>query len=592
MAYPAPTVRLEFKTVPRFSPSNYSIRGFRRALASIDSAPQFALLGVLSGAVTGLVILAFRTLMELPLASVMEGDPENFEALHPLIALLLPISGSFTLMLMFLMVSKDGWRVGVVHVLERLARHQGYLTWKNFLVQFFGGIIALGTGHSGGREGPAIHLGAAGTSLLGQVLKLPNNSIRILVGCGAAAAISASFNTPLAGVIFSMEVILMEYTIAGFIPVILSAATATLIIQAVYGNGAAFSMPHDAAMSSFYDIPFLILEGIVLGVIAAAFVKSTKMFFYISPPAMWLRLLTLGVSVGVIGMFLPEILGVGYDTVDAALAGELTVTLLFFACILKLLTSSASIAFGLPVGTIGPTLFIGATAGGLFAALGNEILPQLSSSPAFYVVIGMGAMMGAALQAPLAAVLAVLELTQNTNVVLPAMLVIIIANMTAREIFGIKSIFITQMEYLGLEFRQNPVTMALNRASVASIMSRSFERVRRQLSIEDARKLASAKPTWLLVEEDTRNPTFVLPTIDLITYLEANKQVEEVDLKAIPATRRDVSSILLQATLTEALDLINSSGHEAIYVNRISAPMTDSVVGIVTRQDIENFYQA
>jgi len=111
----------------------------------------------------------------------------------------------------------------VVHVLERLARHQGHMPLRNAIIQFVTGVIALASGQSGGREGPAIHLGAAGSSLIGHYLKLPNNSIRVLVGCGAAAAISASFNTPIAGVIFSMEVIIMEYTIAGFIPANLAA---------------------------------------------------------------------------------------------------------------------------------------------------------------------------------------------------------------------------------------------------------------------------------------------------------------------------------------------------------------------------------
>jgi len=203
----------------------------------------------------------------------------------------------------------------------------------------------------------------------------------------------------------------------------------------------------------------------------------------------------------------------------------------------------------------------------------------------------MGAMMGAVLQAPLAALLAVIELTQNTAIVLPAMLVIIIANLTASQVFGIKSIFITQMEYLGLEYRQNPLSMHLNRASVASIMSRSFERVPTELDMEAVRTVINQKPTWLLVDVAERVPGFILPTVDVIAYLESNPD-ESVNLKEIPASRKEVNSILLQATLKEALDVMDRTGHESLYVNRISAPMIDSVVGIVTRQDIETYYQA
>ncbi|MBD3649014.1 MAG: chloride channel protein, partial [Pseudomonadales bacterium] len=293
------------------------MRGFRRRLASIDSIPQFAILGVISGALTGLVILAFRTLIEMPLASFMP-DFEYFEALNPLYYLALPLCGGLVLALMFQLLKPDSRQVGVVHVLARLARFQGYMPWRNAMTQFFGGVIALATGQSGGREGPAIHLGAAGSSLLGQSLNLPNNSIRVLVGCGTAAAISASFNTPIAGVIFSMEVILMEYTMAGFIPVILAAVTAALVNQTVYGDIAAFDIPQ-VSMKTFYDLPFLIFQGIVMGVIAAVFIRTILMMYRFAPEAIWLRMVLAGATPGAVALFIPQILGVGYDTLNQSL---------------------------------------------------------------------------------------------------------------------------------------------------------------------------------------------------------------------------------------------------------------------------------
>lgn len=600
--YPRPAHRLfskalknqpgrDQKQVPRSLPNKYTIRGFRRSLASIDALPQFAILGVASGIVTGLVILAFRTLIEIPLASAMAADPDDFESIDPNLLLALPMAGAVILIALFLLTPPENRRVGIVHVLERLARHQGYLPWRSTLTQFVGGIVALASGFSGGREGPAVHLGAAGSSFLGQTLKLPNNSIRILVGCGAAAAISASFNTPLAGVIFSMEVILLEYTIAGFIPVILAAVTATLINQAVYGSSAAFIVPVDTAMNSISDVPFLILEGIVLGIIAAMFVRLTEAIHKFSPSQFWLRFLIAGAVTAALGFIHPSILGVGYDTVNDALQNNVVITVLLLACALKIIASATTVAMGVPVGVIGPTLFIGAMAGGVLGYIGSIAYPNVASSPAFYVMIGMGAMMGAVLQAPLAALLAVIELTQNTSIALPAMLVIIIANLTASQVFRTKSIFITQMEYLGLEYRQNPMSLHLNRASVASIMSRSFERVPAVISIETARQMISQKPTWLLVDIEERKPGFILPTVDLIKYVD-EKNPGEIDLREIPATRKTVRPIMLQATLKEALDSMKETGSESLYVNRISAPMIDSVVGVLTRHDIETYYQA
>jgi len=131
--------------------------------------------------------------------------------------------------------------------MERLSRHQGHLPIRNAIVQFFGGILALISGQSGGREDPAIHLGAASSSLLGQAFSLPNNSIRTLVACGTAAAIAGSFNTPIAGVIFAMEVVMMEFTIGSFIPVIIAAVASTLLAHYVIGNEPAFTVAPLAA---------------------------------------------------------------------------------------------------------------------------------------------------------------------------------------------------------------------------------------------------------------------------------------------------------------------------------------------------------
>ncbi len=571
------------KLLPRIS-----IKTFRRSLASFDSVPQFALLGIASGFVTGLVIIAFRLAIEWPLGLMIEEGPESFESLHPIVAFGLPIAGALILIPLFSLLAPADRRIGVVHVLERLGRHQGHMPLSNALVQFVTGVIALASGQSGGREGPAIHLGAAGSSLIGHYMKLPNNSIRVLVGCGAAAAISASFNTPIAGVIFSMEVIIMEYTIAGFIPVILASVVAAVMTQLVFGSDTAFDVP-SVSMASLLDVPILVVEGAFIGVIAALFVKLFLTTTRYAPEKIWMRFLIAGALTGATALVAPEILGIGYDTVNLAMVGEISITVLLMVFVLKIVVSSTILALGMPVGIIGPTLFIGAMAGGIFALAAGNLGTNLSGD-ALYVTLGMGAMMGAVLQAPLAALMAVLELTNNPNIILPAMLVIIIANMTASQLYGVRSVFMMQMEAMGLEFRQNPISMALNRASVASIMIRNFQRVNRNLSKEDARELLLKKPVWILVDGD-KGPSFILRAEDLENYL-TDTEDEVIDLAAIPATRKDVTSILLQATLSEALETLNSSGVQALYVNRISAPMMDSPVGIVTREDIETYYQS
>ncbi len=572
-------------------PFRISIKTFRRRLASIDSVPQFAILGICSGLVTGLVIILFRKMVEIPLEYLLPDNKDNFEGLDLPYYFLLPFLGGMVLAILLSVIKPEFRQVGVTHVLQRLGRNQGHLPAGNLFTQLIAGTIGLATGQSGGREGPAIHLGAAGSSLLGQYLKLPDNSIRILVGCGAAAAIAGCFNTPIAGVIFSMEVIIMEYTIAGFIPVILAAVVAVLINQLVFGSDTLFHVPA-LAMSSYNELPFLVLEGIVIGVIAAIYVKSIQIIYRFAPQQLWLRLMVAATFTGLAALAVPQILGVGYDTVNSALLGNLSLTILLAACLFKILTSATSVALGMPVGLIGPTLFIGATAGGFLVSLANGISGSDDHfSTAFYVMLGMGAMMGAVLQAPLAALMAIMEMTQNPGIILPAMLVIIVANITSREFFKVESVYHTQMEMKGMEFRLSPFSMALNRTSVASIMTRNFQSVSSHIDRETALSISEAEPLWLLVEGEN-GPHEILESKNLTLFLLEHRDATTISLDDVPADRRKVTPIRLQATLDEALDTLNKNETKAlyIYVNRISSPLLKSPVGILTREDIESCY--
>lgn len=216
---------------------------FRARLAHADALPQLAILGCISGLLTGLIAIAFRLSFELPLTLLLPNGSESFEALSPGTRFLLPVLGALIIGLLVHRFKPEQRVLGVGHILDRMQHHQAQLPAANALLQFIGAALALLTGHSVGREGPAVHLGAASSSLLGQQLQLPNNSLRTLTACGVAAAIAASFNTPLAGVIFAMEVVLMEYTITGFIPVILAAVSGGVLSRIAFGTQPAFAIP-------------------------------------------------------------------------------------------------------------------------------------------------------------------------------------------------------------------------------------------------------------------------------------------------------------------------------------------------------------
>ena len=415
-----------------------------------DGLPQLVVLGVLCGLLVGGVTLVFRLAVEVLQASFLPGaNPENYEALGATARFLLPAAGGLALGLAWQRLPASARAVGAAHVVASLAHARARLPLANALTQFFGGALSIVAGHSVGREGPAIHLGAASANLTGQALGLAPQRLRVLTACGVAAAIAGSFNTPLAGVIFAMEVILVEYSVVGFAPVILAAVAATTLNRAVFGADLAFTVPA-LRLNSLWELPYVLGVGAAVGLLSAAFIALLQRFAAgATRLPVWLGPTLGGIAVGLCALIAPEVMGVGYDTVDAALLGKLTLATLAAVALVKLLATTAAVGLGLPGGMIGPTLVIGATAGGALGIVGGWLAPGLASSPGFYALIGMGAMMAGTLHAPLAALTAMLELTGNLNIIWPGMLAAIAAFAISRELFGQQPLFLSLLRARG-----------------------------------------------------------------------------------------------------------------------------------------------
>jgi CIC family chloride channel protein len=249
------------------------------------------------------------------------------------------------------------------------------------------------------------------------------------------------------------------------------------------------------------------------------------------------------------------------------------------------------LGLGLPGGLIGPTLVIGAAAGGAMGIIADEWLPGDIASPAFYAMIGMGTMMGATLQAPLAALTAMLELTANPNIILPGMLALITGGLVSRELFGKESVYIELMRTRGLDYRHNPLEQTLRRIGVASVMERRIETLPLEVDRKTAADALAREPKWILLM-DNKDPVSLMPAADLARYLqeEENKDKGNINLAEIPAERHEVTSIDFQATLQEALSLLNSSDAEALYVIRRTIPGIERIYGVLTRKEIDSSY--
>lgn len=563
----------------------------RDQLAGVDSLPLLTLLGLLTGIIAGSLIVLFRWAAEIPLTYFLPENFENFEAVGSLTHFLLPLSGAVLLGLVLQCVDKRHHTTSIGHVIDRLQNHQGRMPPGNMVTQFFGGATCLLTGQSIGREGPAVHLGAGSGSLLGQWLKLPANTLRPLAGCGVAAAIAACFNTPMAGVIFAMEVVILEYTIAGFIPVTLAAVAGATMTRIAFGPEIAF-INAQSVMGDLRELPLMSLVGLVVAVFAAAYIRlhSASCHWALNRPIA-LRFALAGLFTGICALWIPQIMGVGYDTISSAITGEIGFTLLLAIAVTKLFATSISLGVGMPGGVVGPLLFIGACVGGAVGSAAQILMPGSASAIGFYVILGMGAMMGATLNAPLAAMMAILELTYNPNIIFPSMLVVIAACLTTRWVFRCDGLFQNVLRIQGKLRSAEVIEQLLSRTGVRGLMDRHLVVTQHEISSADAHQLLRSHPHWILLHDTEQ----LLQPADLHSYLQQSgldqqsARNDNINLQEIPARRYDLARIAADANLFEALELMNHQQIDALWVESLSD--SHQPLGIISRAKIDEYYR-
>ncbi|WP_226665090.1 chloride channel protein [Microbulbifer aggregans] len=582
-------------------------------LSAQQALPLLVFLALLIGICAGIVVILFRQLSEGP-AILYLPRLEDFESLTPEWRFALPLGGALLLGLLFQWIAPSGRPTGVVHVLDRLHNHQARMPIKNAILQFFGASLALLSGQSIGREGPAVHLGAASGSWITQRLRLPHNSGRTMLGCGVAAAIAASFNTPLAGVIFAMEVVMMEYTVAGFLPVIIAAVSGSAATRLAFGHQAAFSVPA-IQMESLAELPILFVCALMIGALASVFIVSQRRLAPLQQKhSPLLRFGIVGLVTGGLAIYVPEIMGAGYDTLELAMLGQLGLTALTSIVIAKLLATAVATGLGIPGGVIGPGLILGACIGGGAGHIANHWLGISSVSPGLYAMVGMAAMMGALLNAPLAALLTILELTYNPNVLFPAMMTIVVATLASRQIFSTEGIYQESLRALGKSGTPSWRAQMLSRVGVASVMEKAIAVAPQKLDEAQAERLIEQQPTWLLVGGDEKPQ--MLRTADLASFLQRPREdgdtedgerqarkkdrkqgeAEKIDLLRLPGERLELVPLSWRATLLEAQQLLESSGAGALYIGRDydqgnPGVLDSDVAGIILPQHIERYYR-
>jgi len=445
----------------------------RLALSKPSTSIQLCLIGLSGGLIAAAVIIVFRLSLEI-LHKFMLGNVGEYSALPSWQLFLLPIFAVLLIIAFAKLTGFKHYRLGIPYVIHRFKLFYGRIPFASSLNQFFGGILALASGFVVGKEGPTVHLAAAASHYVGRWFKLPYNSLRILAGCGIAAGIAAAFNTPFAAVIFVMEVVMREYKVHIFVPVLLAAACGSFMTRMVFGDVSELSFLSFNHMQ-YWHFPLLILLGMFLGVLASLFNSQLMRIMRLCRPlSMSTRLIMAAFITGSVAYFMPSAMGAEFVNIDAFLNNtpETTAILLLFTA--KFLLAMTAIALGVPGGIIGAVMVIGILAGVLFLQPLQMLLASIDLAPASlsenYALLGLAGFLAAVLHAPMAALSAAMELSSTQQVILPAIITIVSAYVTSKQLCSNRSIFVLQLDYQALPYTTTPIRDTLQDTGVLAIM--------------------------------------------------------------------------------------------------------------------------
>jgi CIC family chloride channel protein len=380
---------------------------------------------------------------------------------------------------------------GVPEVMESIILRGGAIRPRVVVVKAVASAISIGSGGSVGREGPIVQIGAALGSTIGQLLGVTANQLRTLVGCGAAAGIAAAFNAPIAGALFAVEILLGDFGVPQFSPIVISSVVATVVSRHFLGNFPAFVVPPYELVSPF-ELFLYVLVGVAAGLVALAFItvlyRSEEFFERLRMPE-YLKAALGGLAVGAIGIWLPYVFGVGYDTINAALTGQIPLALLGVLIAGKMIATSITLASGGSGGVFAPSLFLGAMTGGAFGIVIHRWLPTWTAASGAYALVTMGAVVGAATHAPITAIIIIFELTGDYRIIAPLMVACVISTLIATQLRR-DSIYTLKLRLRGLEpFKEEEPNILLT-LHVRDVIDRSPEVIRASAPLEHVLDLA------------------------------------------------------------------------------------------------------
>ncbi|MEZ5826923.1 MAG: chloride channel protein [Hyphomicrobiales bacterium] len=423
--------------------------------------PLVWLLAPLIGLATGGAAILFRLAIgafQWPWLHTMTENVAQAAQEQPWwVVMLAPAAGGLLVGLLLRYALTAGRTGAVPDVMEARVNAGRGMDFRQGILSAVASALSLGVGASAGREGPIVHLGATIAACSCVHFNLPNAARRTLLASGAAGAVAASFNAPIAGVLFAQEVILGHFAITSFVPLVLSAVVATILSQAWFGDIAAFVVP-SYRIASYLEVPAFALLGIIAAAVAVIFqlaILTTDWVLRNIKMPLVARPAVGGLMIGIIAIWFPQVLGVGYDTTDAALKDQIPIALMLILIFAK--TGATAIALGSRFGggVFSPALYLGAMTGGAFGLIAASVFPAVGSSEGLYAILGMGAVTAAVLGAPISTTVMVFELTGGFELSLALLLTVAIANGINQAILG-RSFFQAQLESRGIVLHEGP----------------------------------------------------------------------------------------------------------------------------------------
>lgn len=549
---------------------------------------------LLVGIGAGLGAVVFRRLIALVSQLAYGGPPSDPGPLSPWMLLVVPAIGGAIYGPLIYRFAREAKGHGVPEVMEAVAMRGGRIRPRVAVVKSLASAICIGTGGSVGREGPIAQIGSALGSTVGQWFNLSDERIRNLVACGAAGGIAATFNAPIAGAIFAIEIILGRLHTTYFGAVVISAVTADVIAQIFEGNLRAFPIPKYALNSPWELILYLGL-GVLAAVLAVVFSRS--LYF---AEDLWDRLrfpeyakpVLGGLALGVIGLLspklggFPRVFGVGYESISEALSGSLTLQIAFVLLLLKLLATITTLGAGGSGGIFAPSLFMGAMLGQAFGIVVNGLFPDITAPAGAYALVGMAAFFSGTAHAPVTAILILFEMTNDYQIILPLMFTTVLATLVSRLISR-ESIYTLKLARRGIHLKEGKDIDIMDSINVGEAMSANPVVVPLSMPLKDlAVEFEQTQHHGFSVVDDLGRFQGVVTLQDLNETLETDHW--EAKTVADIATLDNVIVATPQENLADALRKLG--GRDVGLLPVVDAADQQQLIGQIRRNDIIRAY--